>query len=485
VKSFAPRWPHVCVLFAACAGCGGEGNRDAPNDAGDAGDADGAPIDLMVPPHPRWSIRAGDGLSQAAYAAALADDGSVVVIGEIEGEVDLGSTKLVTAPSVTNGFVAKLDARGQAIWARRFGGEAGGYQSAHALARDAAGAIYVGGVFDHDLACGSETFTSEGSSDGFVARLDEAGSVVWCRVFPGVGHESITSLALTPAGSLVVAGEFSDVQVIPDGGAGVRLESAGTEDLFLAELDASGSLRWARRYGGPDDDRLPRVAVARDGTLAMAATYRATIDLGGGALPRHGDDGMFLAGLTAEGAHVFSEAFPSDRYQFPIGLAIDAAGSIVVGGRFASTVDFGGGVLVSVSGDDAFVASFTQGGAHRWSRRLGGEGPDSINGLVVDARGDLLVSGDFTTSLEGMTSAGGSDVFLAALSQAGVTRWTRRFGDPLDQHAFRLAIEERGPGPSIVAVGSFFGTLDLGSAGTLVSAGGPDPTAGDLFVVAF
>jgi hypothetical protein len=53
------------------------------------------------------------------------------------------------------------------------------------------------------------------------------------------------------------------------------------------------------------------------------------------------------------------------------------------------------------------------------------------------------------------------------------------FGDEGEQHGYRLALLEGTP----VVVGSFFGVLDFGRAGRLVSNGGFDPNAGDLFVV--
>jgi hypothetical protein len=82
-----------------------------------------------------------------------------------------------------------------------------------------------------------------------------------------------------------------------------------------------------------------------------------------------------------------------------------------------------------------------------------------------------------------LTSAGGSDAFVAMLDSAGTTVWARRLGGADDDSGHSVAVH--GDGSSVV-IGTFKGTLDLGAAATLdlgaaatlVAAGSKD----DIFV---
>ncbi|MEO7095908.1 MAG: hypothetical protein ABI175_21790, partial [Polyangiales bacterium] len=315
-----------------------------------------------------------------------------------------------------------------------------------------------------------------GGSDAFLALLDEDGATRRCVRFGDAEHQAITGIALDPAGRIVVAGEAAGA--IDLGGG--PLVSAGGEDLFVATLDASLGHVWSQRFGDADEDRLPRLARAPSGQLALAGIYRGRIDLGGGPLPDRYDGG-FVALLESDGRQAWSHGFVGDRHESPVAVAFDAAGDVIVGGRFGGNVDFGSGVRTSASGEDAFVASWDPGGEPRWSVRFGGDGEDSVNGLAVDPAGHIHVCGELTTSLDGLVARGGPDMFVAELDDRGAMLFRASFGDEGEQHAYRLALREGAP----VVIGSFFGALDFGAAGRFVSNGGFDPSAGDLFVVRF
>ena len=101
---------------------------------------------------------------------------------------------------------------------------------------------------------------------------------------------------------------------------------------------------------------------------------------------------------------------------------------VIVTGTFEATADFdpsaGTLELTSAGGDDIFVASYSPGGAHRWSRRFGGTSGDRGNGVVVDGNGNVTVTGFFGGTVDfgggALTSAGGSDIFVASYTPSGV-----------------------------------------------------------------
>ncbi len=112
-------------------------------------------------------------------------------------------------------------------------------------------------------------------------------------------------------------------------------------------------------------------------------------------------------------------------------VEVDAAGNVVVTGRFSTSVDFDPGagqtVLTTKGGTDAFVARYTTAGALDWVRQFGGSLGDAGNGVDLDAAGNVVVTGYFSgtvdfdpgTGVSNLTSAGDNDIFVVELSAAG------------------------------------------------------------------
>ena len=117
----------------------------------------------------------------------------VIVMGAFSGSVDFdpGKRKL-NLPNAggMDVYVVKLDAAGQLAWARSMGGaDNDGYFSG-GIAVDGSGGIYVTGSFMQTATFGSQTLTSAGDEDVFVAKLDASGNFVWA-VRRGAGRAPI------------------------------------------------------------------------------------------------------------------------------------------------------------------------------------------------------------------------------------------------------------------------------------------------------
>jgi hypothetical protein len=92
-------------------------------------------------------------------------------------------------------------------WGLQIGGA--GLDSVSDVVVDAAGQIYLAGGFEDTVDFGAIRLKSEGGRDAFVAKLDARGEFVWARGIGGAEREEAVSLGVDGAGNVVVAGEFS------------------------------------------------------------------------------------------------------------------------------------------------------------------------------------------------------------------------------------------------------------------------------------
>ncbi len=359
--------------------------------------------------------------------------------------------------------------------ALRLGGT--GFDQVVDLAADPDGSVYVTGTFtgvvDFDPGTGVTALTSLGLADIFLAKYSAAGALVWAERVGGTAADNVTSLARDPSGNLYVAGEFEGAADFDPGPGSAFLTSLGGTDGFIAKFTSTGQLAWARRFGGIAFDQVADVAVDAAGNVYAAGIFQGEADLlpaSGGQIVSNGNvpDGFLLA-LDAAGAA---------RWAYPIGgsdidaasaVAVTSDGSVVVGGVFRGIADVRSSAapaqLTSAGGTDAFLAGFTSAGALRWARQITGTSDEDVvpRGLASDAAGGVFVSGSFagtTTFGTGVTrtSLGPSDWYVAAFDVTGTLQSVFAVGGTGADFAPNIAVDEGG---DVLVTGSFTGPVDF------------------------
>jgi hypothetical protein len=250
--------------------------------------------------------------------------------------------------------------------------------------------------------------------------------------------------------------------------------------VYLAKLDSNGGPLWSHTFSGTEHQFPRGLAVDSSDSIVISGVFAGTSNFGGSNLTSAGGGDAFLARYDADGAHQWSKRLGGAASDGSLDVAVGAFGDVIVTGRFAGSVDFGGGHLVSAGEEDIFLARYDADGAHQWSIRFGGNGQDSGQGIAISASNAILLTGSFQDSVnfggENLVSAGESDLFLARLNADGEHDWSQAFGDIGFDTGHNVAAR---PSGGFLATGQFEGSVDFGGGG-LVSAG-----EADVFVAAF
>lgn len=311
-----------------------------------------------------WAYAAGGPQRETAYAVAASGPQIYVAGSFISATAEFGGISLPnTASNSSDAFVALLVDHGPNAafaWARRAGSP--GYDQANALAVGDAG-VYVAGSFAGPSAdFGSLSLRNAGRSDAFVAKLTDAGAVVWAQGAGGTDDDAAFAVQST-RGTVYVAGNFSGPAATFGSTA---LASSGAEDLFVAKVadeGATGRFAWAQAAGGLLYERAAALVV-RGTSVYVAGDFGSSIAVFGpaavlnaSAAPYPPTD-VFVAKLEDTG--------PSGRFlwaQSAGGAAVDEASSlgvsgslVYVGGKLMPPASFGG--LVVPSSAAPFGAGF-------------------------------------------------------------------------------------------------------------------------------
>lgn len=306
--------------------------------------------------------------------------------------------------------------------------------------------------------------------DGAVTSC--TGTAVFAKRFGDFALQRAAAVAARE-GEIVLGGGFAGSV---DFGLGNLLSNGGS-DAYLARFDALGAPVWSKRFGNAVDQVVSDVALDDQGNVVVIGDFSGSIDLGGGTLMSAGGTDVFVAKFDPMGAHLWSKRFGDAGAQSGRGIAVDATGRVFATGSFAGTVDFGGGATMSAGGTDAFVVALDASGAFLWGRRFGDAAAQVGVALAVTPTA-LLVTGDAAGSVDfgagPLTSAGSTDVFVASLdAQSGTPLGGTLYGSAAAQNAGDIAVRFNGANAETVLVGTFAGTINLGS-GTLTSSGAAD-----------
>ena len=421
-----------------------------------------------------WSQRFGNSSSQYAHDVATDASGNVVITGKFTGQVDFGGGALTTVDNFDI-FVAKFDRNGNHLWSRRFGEE--GAQVGQRVAVDGSGNVLLVGDFFGNLDFGGGTMTSDLFGNIFVVKLDPNGNHLWSHSF-GDSNESewAFGVAADALGNVIVAGYYEgDIDL-----GGGTLTSAGGDDVFLAKFDSGGSHLWSQRFGGATLDHLWDVVVDSADRAVITGMFGGVIDFGGGTLTSTGGSDAYLAKFDTGGGHVWSQRFGDSGSQIGRRLGCNASGDLALAGSFDGAVDFGGGLLTSAGGHDAFVARFDSNGNHVWSQRFGDADHQIALGVAIDAADNVAITGHFegTVDFGGgvLTSTDIRDVFVAKFDAIGDHVWSGSYGDSFQQLVENAAMDPTG---NFLVTGHYYGSVDFGG-GPLLSAGSLD-----VFLVKF
>src|SRR6202008_2208620 len=81
--------------------------------------------------------------------------------------------------------------------------------------------------------------------DGFLAKYNPAGDVIWVRQVGGNLADQITAMVVDRDGSPVFTGWFRSTARFGT----VALTAGGYADIFVAKYDSAGNVTWAKQAG--------------------------------------------------------------------------------------------------------------------------------------------------------------------------------------------------------------------------------------------
>ncbi|MBK7130939.1 MAG: T9SS type A sorting domain-containing protein [Crocinitomicaceae bacterium] len=191
----------------------------------------------------------GAGIENTSYDILELENGDIVLGGSLETGIDYdpgsGDYTLYCAGLYPDMWVAKLDANGNFIWAKRFGGAQ--LDSFHSFCSDESNNIYVAGGFrgtgDYDPSSNEYLITPVDWVDIVYFKLSDAGELVWINTIGGLDTDLAYDIICVDDSVLFLSGTFAN-EADFDPGVGITNLNAEDGNGFLQKTSTNGTVHW-------------------------------------------------------------------------------------------------------------------------------------------------------------------------------------------------------------------------------------------------
>ncbi len=291
-------------------------------------------------------------------------------------------------------FAVKLDAIGNTLWKKTFGGS--DVDNAYSIISTKNGACALFGY------TGSSDFyinQNYGSHDCVLINLDQNGDTLWVKTLGGTLSEIGQDIIYTSDNGFAVIGstESSDYDVG---------NNYGNHDIWLVKLDSLGNIQWEKNYGGTDSDEGMSIYQTNDGGYIMAGmTNSNDFDVHG----NHGDSDYLIIRTNSTGDTLWTNTIGGSGYDRPNAIIQTSDNNFVVGG-YTNSVD--GDISNWYNSYDFWIVKLDDNGQILWDACMGGNYSDQCTNIFETFDNYLFASGStHSTSEEIGYQHGNGDVW--------------------------------------------------------------------------
>lgn len=376
-----------------------------------------------------WVINIGGPSEERILSVASDQNDNAYVAGAYESPFLLGSSQLqtVAGQEVSNrkyydAFVGKINGNGKSLWGVSINGT--GPNFAYSIASSSTGDdIYVTGTLGGDSTFQHNSTTpplqakvsATMDQTRFIAKLNGKGEWQWVKTFGErvVGAESRPGAQDFSQSSICKMGSKNSVLVMspfyrtidltsPPPTKPILLKFQGTSSIFLGSLDNTGKWLWVTSLSS--NDRLSGRAMEMDanGTITVTGQFSGTMSYpstqGTKTIQSGSPSGSTFVGRYSPITKTWlwmTQASGKQDVSTGSSLAVNKNGETFVGGSFVEDLQVGSYQLSALQTNkpSGFLGKLDANGAWLWAIVSGSGDAAEVNGIALNAKGDVFTMG--------------------------------------------------------------------------------------------
>ena len=314
--------------------------------------------------------------------------------------LSFGTTTLTntTNNSNTDVFFVKLDKNGNVIWAKSIGST--GLEFAKSIAIDTSGNVYLCGYFDSPtLNIGNDALSNSGGDDIFLAKYDANGNVLWAKKAGGSNEDVALSMAVDPKENVYITGDFTSTSISFDTINLTSTSTNGHANLFIAKYDKSGNLILAKSAGCIGSTgwvQATTVGVDTSQNMYVSGWFGYNnFNIGSSTLNYAGLYDIFFIKYDKNGNVIWAKGAGGSDVDQPYSITVDDDGNSYLGGSFqSSSITFGN---ITLNNPGIFLTKYDPNGNVLWAKGdVGYNSSDNIISVKLSSSRNIYITGNFS-----------------------------------------------------------------------------------------
>lgn len=174
------------------------------------------------------------------YAVTADNSGNAYLTGKYSGKAVFSNLE-ETAQGSFDTYLIKYSGSGSVLWYKLFGNQGESQSSVVSLDND--NNVYIGGIFNNSYIFGTDTITTNGDFDFFVAKMNSSGQEDWIYTKGSSKADYLNGLKVFSDSSIFISGSFNADISLDD----TSLTTNSLQSIYTARLTHKTS-------GGNGDD---------------------------------------------------------------------------------------------------------------------------------------------------------------------------------------------------------------------------------------
>jgi hypothetical protein len=153
---------------------------------------------------------------------------------------------------------------------------------------------------------------------------------------------------------------------------------------------------------------------------------------------------------------IWGRQWGTDQNEYVLNHVIDACGNIYISGKTAGSM-----TGINFGQNDGFITKIDSTGTTLWTRQFGSSGDEDIQWSAIDKLGNVYITGSTSGNLKGK-NFGKEDIFVVKYNPRGEMVWSKQFGTDSTDIGKGIFADNKG---FVYITGTTLGTLGKSSFG--------------------
>lgn len=350
----------------------------------------------------------GNAGADTGYDIAEDNQGNYYLTGYTQSTINIAKDgyQLVIG-GLLDGYLAKFDKDNKRVWATYFGGN--NDDISYNVTTDFMGNVIIGGktLSKSNISnpLGHQKVYGGGPSDGWIAKFNSAGILLWATYYGGEEEDQIRDVAVDNSGNVYAVGTTKSDDAIFFNG--YQFGRAGGSDAFVVKFNPEGIRLWGTYLGGDLNEQGNGIVVDPNSFVYIVGTTQSSNNINfNGHIPNlAGGADAFVSSFDNSGSIRWSTYYGGSGQDDGTSIALDNQ-YLYFGGATTSTngISFNGNQISLAGSSDGFLVKFDFFQNPYWGTYLGGSKSDQINGIYTTGQNVYAIG--MTQSTSGINKLG-------------------------------------------------------------------------------